>query len=54
MVRALTRPKRRSTMSRRRLAGYKEPLDLLFTVPKFEYDDVVGAEGLQPRTVPRL
>jgi len=23
-------------------AGYKEPFDLLFSVPKFEYDDVVG------------
>ena len=29
-------------------AAYKEPFDLLFSVPKFEYDDVVGAEGLEP------
>jgi len=26
-------------------AAYKEPFDLLFTVPKFEYDDVVGRRG---------
>ena len=31
-------------------AAYKEPFDLLFSVPKFEYDDVVGAEGLEPST----
>jgi hypothetical protein len=31
-------------------AAYKEPFDLLFCVPKFEYDDVVGAEGLEPPT----
>jgi hypothetical protein len=31
-------------------AAYKEPFDLLFSVPKFEYDDVVGAEGLEPPT----
>ena len=31
-------------------ATYKEPFDLLFAVPKFEYGDVVGAEGLEPTT----
>ncbi len=31
-------------------ATYKEPFDLLFTVPKFEYDDAVGAGGLEPST----
>lgn len=31
-------------------AAYKEPFDLLFAVPKFEYDDVVGAAGLEPTT----
>ena len=31
-------------------AAYKEPFDLLFSSPKFEYDDVVGAEGLEPPT----
>ena len=31
-------------------AAYKEPFDLLFSVPKFEYDDVVGAGGLEPST----
>ena len=31
-------------------AAYKEPFDLLFIVPKFEYDDVVGAKGLEPPT----
>ena len=31
-------------------AAYKEPFDLLFSVPKFEYDDVVGAKGLEPPT----
>ena len=31
-------------------AAYKEPFDLLFSVPKFEYDDVVGATGLEPVT----
>jgi site-specific DNA recombinase len=31
-------------------AGYKEPFDLLFSVPKFEYDDVVGRRGLEPLT----
>ena len=31
-------------------AAYKEPFDLLFSVPKFEYDDVVGAAGLEPTT----
>ncbi len=25
-------------------ASYKEPVDRLFALPKFEYDDVVGAE----------
>ena len=29
-------------------AAYKEPFDLLFAVPKFEYGDVVGARGLEP------
>ena len=29
-------------------AAYKEPFDLLFSSPKFEYGDVVGAEGLEP------
>ena len=31
-------------------AAYKEPFDLLFPVPKFEYGDVVGAAGLEPTT----
>ncbi len=31
-------------------AAYKEPFDLLFPVPKFEYDDVVGRRGLEPLT----
>lgn len=31
-------------------AGYKEPFDLLFSMPKFEYDDVVGPRGLEPLT----
>ena len=31
-------------------AAYKEPFDLLFSVPKFEYDDVVGLTGLEPVT----
>jgi site-specific DNA recombinase len=31
-------------------AAYKEPFDLLFSVPKFEYDDVVGRRGLEPLT----
>ncbi|MDA8296882.1 MAG: hypothetical protein M0004_09910 [Actinomycetota bacterium] len=31
-------------------AAYKEPFDLLFSSPKFEYDDVVGAAGLEPLT----
>jgi hypothetical protein len=26
-------------------AAYKEQFDLFFSVPKFEYDDVVGREG---------
>ncbi len=30
--------------------AYKEPFDLLFSEPKFEYDDVVGARGLEPPT----
>jgi site-specific DNA recombinase len=29
-------------------AAYKEPFDLLFSSPKFEYGDVVGAEGFEP------
>jgi site-specific DNA recombinase len=29
-------------------AAYKEPFDLLFAVPKFEYDDVVGRGGFEP------
>ena len=29
---------------------YKEPFDLLFSSPKFEYGDVVGARGLEPPT----
>jgi site-specific DNA recombinase len=29
-------------------AAYKEPFDLLFAVPKFEYDDVVGPVGFEP------
>jgi hypothetical protein len=28
----------------------KEPLDLPFAVPKFEYDDVVEVKGLEPST----
>gem|GEM_PF-6734009 len=28
----------------------KEPLDLLFAVPRFEYDDVVEVKGLEPST----
>ncbi len=31
-------------------AAYKEPFDLLFSVPKFEYDDVVELTGLEPAT----
>jgi site-specific DNA recombinase len=31
-------------------AAYREPFDLLFSVPKFEYDDVVGRRGLEPLT----
>ena len=31
-------------------AAYKEPFDVLFSSPKFEYDDVVGATGLEPVT----
>jgi len=31
-------------------AGYKEPFDLLFSVPKFEYGDLVGGRGLEPPT----
>ena len=31
-------------------AAYKEPFDLLFSVPKFEYDDVVEVSGLEPPT----
>jgi hypothetical protein len=31
-------------------AAYKEPFDLLFAVPKFEYDDVVEVSGLEPPT----
>ncbi len=31
-------------------AAYKEPFDLLFSSPKFEYGDVVGARGLEPPT----
>ncbi len=30
--------------------AYKEPFDLLFSSPKFEYGDVVGATGLEPVT----
>ncbi|MBF6557007.1 MAG: recombinase zinc beta ribbon domain-containing protein [Acidimicrobiales bacterium] len=30
--------------------AYKEPFELLFSVPKFEYDDLVGAIGLEPMT----
>ena len=29
-------------------AVYKEPFDLLFAVPKFEYGDAVGREGFEP------
>ncbi|MGH9086718.1 MAG: recombinase family protein [Acidimicrobiales bacterium] len=29
---------------------YQEPFDFLFSVPKFEYDDLVGAEGFEPPT----
>ncbi len=29
-------------------AAYKEPFDLLFSSPRFEYGDVVGTEGLEP------
>jgi hypothetical protein len=28
----------------------KEPLDLLFAVPQFKYDDVVEVKGLEPST----
>ena len=31
-------------------AAYKEPFDVLFSSPKFEYGDVVGARGLEPPT----
>ena len=31
-------------------ATYKEPFDLLFSSPKFEYGDAVGAKGLEPPT----
>ena len=31
-------------------AAYKDPFDLLFAVPKFEYGDVVGRRGLEPLT----
>ncbi len=31
-------------------AAYKEPFDLLFSSPKFEYGDVVGRRGLEPLT----
>jgi hypothetical protein len=31
-------------------AEYKEPFDGLFVEPKFEYEDVVGARGLEPPT----
>ncbi len=31
-------------------AAYKEPFDLLFSVPKFEYDDVVGRARLELTT----
>ncbi len=31
-------------------ATYKEPFDQLFSSPKFEYGDVVGARGLEPPT----
>jgi site-specific DNA recombinase len=31
-------------------AGYKEPFDLLFSVPKFEYGDLVEVSGLEPPT----
>jgi len=31
-------------------AAYKEPFDLLFSSPKFEYGDLVGAKGLEPLT----
>ena len=30
--------------------AFKEPFDLLFAVPKFEYDDVVEVSGLEPPT----
>ncbi|MGH9055345.1 MAG: hypothetical protein ACRDYY_05695 [Acidimicrobiales bacterium] len=29
-------------------AAYKEPFDLLFSSPKFEYGDVVGRDGFEP------
>ena len=29
-------------------AASKEPFDLLFSPPKFEYGDVVGREGFEP------
>ena len=31
-------------------AAYKEPFDLLFSSPKFEYGDLVGRRGLEPLT----
>jgi hypothetical protein len=31
-------------------AEYKEPFDVLFSEPKFEYDDVVEVSGLEPPT----
>ncbi len=31
-------------------AAYKEPFDVLFSSPKFEYDDVVEVSGLEPPT----
>jgi hypothetical protein len=30
--------------------AHKEPFDLLFSMPKFEYGDLVGREGLEPPT----
>ena len=32
-------------------AAYKEPFDVLFSLPKFEYDDVVGRGSLEPGCV---
>ena len=31
-------------------AAYQAPFDLLFAIPKFEYEDVVGRTGLEPVT----